>query len=154
MVGVNTFLEALNRRADTRQLTFTTETLAGGQTHDFEVSEEDEKIESIDFRPDNVGIPREGVLFVIRPLILSGSTDSDLSFYEDESRNDIEEVLRISGLNSADPAQTFQPGSGTGVQFENQEGENDWYFRLTENSTTDVKLRVRMRWLDIGDLGA
>lgn len=152
MVGVNTMLEALNRRAATRQLTLTTETLAGGQTHDFVADEDDEKVESIEFKPDNVGIPQEGILFIVRPLVLTGSTDSDFLFHEDESRDGIEEVFRISAISSADAAQSFQPGSGTGVQFENQQGENEWYFRLIENSTTDVKFKVRMRWLDVGEL--
>jgi hypothetical protein len=154
MVGVNTFLEALNRRADTRQLTLTTETLAGGQTHDFQADIEDPKVESIDFRPDDVGIPQEGVIFVVRPLIISGSTDTDFLLFEDDSRNDIDEILRISTIDANDSAQTFQPGSGTGVQFENQNGENEWYFRLVENSSTDAKFKVRMRWLDVGALGA
>lgn len=153
MVGVNTFLEALNRRADTRQLTLTTETLAGGQTHDFVADEEDEKVESIEFKPGNAGIPQEGVLFVVRPLIVSGSTDSDFLIFEGESRNNIEEILRIVALDTNDSAQTFQPGSGSGVQFENQDGENEWYFRLVENSSVDVKFKVRMRWLDVGALG-
>lgn len=154
MVGVNTFLEALNRRADTRQLTLTTETLAAGQTHDFTASEEDDNVESVEFKPGNVDVAQEGVLFVVRPLVVSGSTDCDFSFYEDESRDDIEEVIRIAGISSADGAQTFQPGSGTGVQFENQEEEKTWYFRLEENSATDVKFKLRMRWLDVGELGA
>lgn len=154
MVGVNTFLEALNRRSDTRQMTLTTTTLNGGETHDFQATEEDEKVESVEFKPADVDVAKEGVLFVVRPLIVSGSTNADFIFFEDSSRDDIEEVVRIEGLDVADRAQTFQPGSGTGVQFENQDGKKQWYFRFDEKSGNDTQFKVRMRWLDVGELGA
>jgi len=154
MVGVNTFLEALNRRADTRQLTLTTTTLKGGKTHDFKATEDDEKVESVEFKPGNIDVAEEGVLFVVRPLVVSGTTNADFIFFEDSTRDDIEEVIRIEGLDIADKAQTFQPGSGTGIQFEIQDGEKEWYFRLKENSGLDTQFKVRMRWLDVGELGA
>jgi hypothetical protein len=154
MVGVNTFLEALNRRSDTRQLTLTTKTLEGGEIHEFSSDISDNKVESINFRPSDVDVASEGVLFVVRPLVLSGSTSSNFTFFEDESRDPIEEVLRIDDIGVNDNTQTFQPGSGTGVQFEIQTGEKEWYFTLDERSGNDVKFKFRMRWLDVGELGA
>lgn len=153
MVGVNTFLEAMNRSMDTRQVTIETKTLAGGETHDFTTDPEHPKIEDVSYKPDDRVVAKEAIIYTIRPLIASGSTQCALSLYEHSNREDIEQVISVEDLSVNDSVSTFQPGSGTGAQFENQEGEDKWYFTLEENSDNDVKLKVRLRWLDLGDLG-
>lgn len=148
-MGVSTALEALKRSEDTRQLTLTTTTLAANETHDINIEEGSDKLESLSFSPEDVGPTSEGILFVVRPVIESGSTDADVQLFESVERNPIDQYLGISGLSTTDGVSTFQPGSGTGVQFENQEGERKFHLRVVENSGSDMKLQMRLRWVDL-----
>lgn len=149
MVGVQTLLESFQRSIETNQVTVTTEELAGNESHDIRLDENDPKIDTIEFRPSDTGPPSEGILYIIRPLVNSGSSDSDISIYESEERNDIDEVIRIEDLSVSDGVSTFQPGSGTGVPFENQEDEEEWYLTITENSGNDSVYTIRLRWFDV-----
>jgi hypothetical protein len=148
-MGVTSALEALRRSEDTRQLTLTTKELAGNTTHDINIGEESDKVDSITFSPQGSEPASEGILFVVRPIVESGSTDTDFKLFEGPDRDPIDEYLGISGLSSSDPVSTFQPGSGTGVQFEAQDGSNRFFLRLVENSNTDSVYKIRMRWVDL-----
>lgn len=148
-MGVTSALEALRRSEDTRQLTLTTKELAGNTTHDITIGEGSDKIESLTYSPKSSDPPSEGILFVVRPIVQSGSTSTDLKLYEGPERNPIDEFLGISALSVSDPVSTFQPGSGTGVQFEAQDGSNKFFLRLDENSNSDSVYTIRMRWVDL-----
>jgi len=150
MAGVTTHLEALKRQTDTNQVTFTTVELSGNESHEFKLDGSEPEIENIQFKPGNVGPAQEGVLLMVRPVVKSGgSTNTTFSIHEDPDRDDIDEVVRLENLNEADLAQTFQPGAGQGVQFENQLGEEEWYITLNELSGVDSVYTIRLRWLDV-----
>lgn len=149
MPGVSTLAEALKRRADTVQVTFTTVELNGGTTHNFKLDETDSKIDSVDFKPSDGSLTSEALITLVRPIVISGSTDTDYFVYEDSSRDQVDEVLRIENLSVNDSVETFQPGLGQGVPFENQEGDSDWYLTLDELSNTASKYQIRMRLFDV-----
>lgn len=149
MVGVDTFVEALKRRDDTKQVTFTTTTLSGSQTHDFTITSTDSKIDTINFKPSGASLPKRALILLVRPIATSGTTDTDFLIHEDNDREDIDEVIRITGLSNADSPQGFQPGNGMGADFDNQDDEGTWYGRLVENSGNDSQYTIRMRWVDL-----
>jgi hypothetical protein len=148
-MGVTSALEALRRSEDTKQITFTTKELAGNTTHDITIGESSDKIESTSYSPKSSQPPSEGILFVVRPIVESGSTDTDFKLFEGPDRDPIDEYLGISGLSVSDPVSTFQPGSGTGVQFEAQDGSQRFFVRIDEKSNNDSQYKVRMRWVDL-----
>lgn len=149
MVGVATVLEALQRSAETNQVTLTTNTLSGSTTHDLQIDKNDDKVDTVNFKPSDATLPDEGILYMVRPIVSSGSTDTDLFIYEDSDRESIDEVLRIEGLSTNDGTQTFQPGSGTGIPFQNQNDKEEWYLTLDELSGNDSQYEIRLRWFDV-----
>jgi len=148
-MGVSTALEALKRSSDTNQLTITTTELAGNQTHDINIGEKSDKIDSVSFKPSDVTPAKEGILFIVRPIVESGSTDTTVSLYESADRDAIDEYLRITNVSVNDGASTYQPGSGNGVQFDNQNDKEKFYLRLEENSNNNSVYSLRMRWIDL-----
>lgn len=148
MVGVSTLVEALKRSTNTVQATIRTGTLAGGQTHDFVLREEDSTVENLSILPPDAEQLNEGKIILLRPIVASGSTDTDLYIHESDERSDIDEVLRVEGLSTNDKVQTFQPGNADGAQYENQEDESNIYFRIEENSATDSEYLIRIRWIN------
>lgn len=151
MAGVDTVTEALKRSEDTEQVTFTTTTLSGGSTHNIELDVGNNKIDTLSFLPNGIDTPSRATIFLVRPLVDSGSTDTDFFIYEDSGRNDVSEVFRIESLSVNDGVSSFQPGGGAGVPFRNQSGENRWYLKFVENSGNDSVYKVRMRWIDLSE---
>lgn len=149
MVGVSTLLESVKRGIETEQVTFTTTTLAGNTTHDIKLGSNDDKIDSVTYKPDDATPPSEGLLLLIRPVADSGTTDSDIFIHEDSSRADIDEVTRIENLSVDDASQTFQPGTGEGIQFQNQDGDDEMFLRIVENSGIDSVYTIRLRWFNV-----
>lgn len=146
MVGVNSILQALKESTDTVQATITTTELAANQTHEISLTSDDQKVDEINFRPTGSDPIQEGKIYLVRPIVQSGSTDTDLTIYESSDRDDVDEVIRIADLSVNDAVQSFQPGSAQGVQFENQEEENQLYITLDENSGIDSVYTIRLRW--------
>lgn len=149
MVGVQTLLQALKEQANTKQVTITTEQLSGNQTHDFDIDENDSNVSSVDFKPSDETLPNEALIMMVRPIVVSGSTDSDFFIFEDDDREGVDEALRITGLSVNDNVQTFQPGSAQGAPFQNQDDANQFHLRVDENSNTQSQYTFRIRWLDL-----
>jgi len=146
MVGVTSILQALKESTDTVQATITTNELAGNTTHEFSLSEDSDKVDTVTLRPSDSDPLQEGNITLVRPIVQSGSTNSDVSIFESSSRDPVDEVIRIEGVSVNDPVQTFQPGDAQGVQFENQEGENQIYLTLDEQSGNASVYIIRIRW--------
>lgn len=149
MVGVTTILESIKNGIDTQQLTLKTTTLSGNQTHDILIDENDDKVDSLTFTPSDVTTPDEALILLVRPVVASGSTNSTLYLHEKSNREDVSEVIRIQNLSTSDPVETFQPGTGNGIQFQNQDGNDEWYLRIREDSGIDAEYEVRFRWFDV-----
>lgn len=142
---------AIEASKDTIQLDVVTNALGGSATHEFTASADDAEVSAVALRPD-VSLPIEAQIMLVRVIVNSGSTDSDFLIHEDDDRQDIDEVVRITGLSSSDDPQTFQPGGGVGVQFLNQNvpPDNQIYFTIIENSGAAASVyTIRIRFIDV-----
>lgn len=161
MTAINAEIKkAIIAANDTNQLEIVTETLGGSTSHDFAVDADasDSNVNTVVTIPSDAGIPTEAQILMIRPVVLAGSTDSDLFIYEDDDRQKIDEVVRITGLSANDNVQTFQPGGGNGVPFLNQNVAQivagtttpELYFTITENSGAPASVyQIRIRYIDV-----
>lgn len=149
MAGVETLTEASQRDRDTTQVTLTTNQITANSSVDFKLDGNDSAVDSISYKPTNASNLKEGLIMMIRVVATGSSTDTDLTIYEDNSRDAIDEVIRLTGISVNDGTTTIQPGTGDGVQYQNQQDDSQIYLSATENSNNPVTLELRIRWFDV-----
>jgi len=130
-------------------VTVETNTVSGGTTEFFEVSEDEDIVSSIEKIPEDRDIPRFARLVTIRLNIPSGTTDTTLSIYEDESGSNIDQVARIENLDSADSPESFSLSSANGLPFVNQQDENKLYLEIDELSGVNTDYEIKLIWATV-----
>lgn len=130
-------------------VTVETNTVSGGTTEFFEISEDEDIVSSIEKIPEGRDIPRFARLVTIRINIPSGTTDTTLSIYEDESGSDIDQVARIENLDTADSPESFNLSNSNGLPFVNQQDENKLYLEIDELSGVDTDYELKLIWATV-----
>jgi len=126
-----------------------TGTVSSNGTELFEISEGEDIVDSLTFTPSGEDLPKFGVLKVIRVNIESGSTNTTLTIYEDESGNDIDQAAQITNLDSADSPESFTLGESGGLPFVNQQDQNTLHLEIDELSGNDSEYEIKLIWSNV-----
>lgn len=132
-------------------VTVTTNAVSASGTELFEISEDEDIVDSVSFIPDDRDLPSFGRLINIRVNIKSGSTDTTLSIYEDESGSDIHQVTEITNLDTNDSPESFNLANGSGLPFVNQNEENKLYLQIDEISGNQSEYEIKLLWSNVGE---
>lgn len=146
MVGIRTLINQLNLNA----LEFKTNTISANDTVTFPVKQSNSNISSLDLFPDDASQPQEGRLVLIRLNVVSGSTSTNFSVYQDSSATDINQVAKFTGAGTGNTPDSFILGQGFGVPFLNKDGENLFHVQIDETDGADSVYEVEMQWQNYG----
>jgi hypothetical protein len=138
-----------NELLDTVSLEIKTNQVDSNSTVQFTASEEEDIVDEVTQTPDNADLLTKGRLVVIRVNIPSGSSDSDISIYQSENFDEINQVVRIEGLDQADSPEAFNLNGAFGVPFLNKQGDNQLYIQIDENSGIATKYELDIYWYNI-----
>jgi hypothetical protein len=138
-----------NELLDTVSLEIKTNQVDSNSTVQFRASEEEDIVDEVTQTPDNTDLLTKGRLVVVRINIPSGSSDSDISIYQSENFDEINQVVRIEGLDQADSPEAFNLNGAFGVPFLNKQGDNQLYIQIDENSGIATKYELDIYWYNI-----
>lgn len=139
-------------------VTIETGTVSANATELFEVTEDEDIVDSVTFSPTDRELPKFGRLIAIRVNIESGSTNTTLTIYEDESGNDIDQTAQITNLDISDSPESFTLANSSGLPFVNQQDENTVHLEIDELSGNNSEYEIKLIWSSVNsadvDLGA
>jgi len=130
-------------------VTIETGTLSANATELFEVTEDEDIVDSITLSPADRELPKFGRLLSIRVNIVSGSTDTTLTVYEDESGNAIDQTAQITNLDISDSPESFTLANNSGLPFVNQQDENAVHLEIDELSGNDSEYEIKLIWSSV-----
>jgi len=131
-------------------LTLKTNEISANTTAQFNASEDDDLVDTIQLTPEDATLPNRARIVHVKANVVSGSTDSDLRVIQSETFNAIEQVVDISGLTINDNPNSYILGGGLGMPFVNKEEESEAYFEIVENSNNASVYEIEMSWYSIG----
>jgi hypothetical protein len=138
-----------NELLDTTSLEIKTNQVTPNSTVQFKASEEEDIVNKVAQTPDSADLLTKGRLVVIRVNIPSGSSDSDISIYQSENFDEINQVVRVTGLDEADSPESFNLNGAFGVPYLNKQGDNQLYIEIDENSGTATEYELDIYWYNI-----
>jgi hypothetical protein len=130
-------------------VTVETNTISGNSTEFFEISEDEDIVNSVDLVPKDGELPKFARIVTIRINIVSGSTNSTVRLYEDENGDAVDQTAEIQNLDIADSPETFSLSNYVGLPFANQQSENAIYLEIIEQSNTDSVYQVKVIWTTV-----
>lgn len=139
-------------------VTIETGTVSANATELFEVTEDEDIVDSVTLSPTDRELPKFGRLIAIRVNIESGSTNTTLTIYEDESGNAIDQTAQITNLDISDSPESFTLANSSGLPFVNQQDENTVHLEIDELSGNNSEYEIKLIWSSVNsadvDLGA
>jgi hypothetical protein len=123
-----------------------TGTISSNSTEFFAIDESEDIVDSVNFTPSNRELPRFGRLLTITVNVVSGSTDTTLAIYEDESGAAIHQTTEITNLDVSGSPESFNLNGGIGQPFVNQQDESELYLEIGELSGNDAEYEVKVTW--------
>lgn len=144
MTGVATLQNQFNLNA----LELTTNTISSNATVTFPIESGNANVDTLNLFPSDAEQPKEGRLVLIRIHVVSGSTDTDIRIFQDESATSINQVSEITNAGTGDTPDSFILGQGTGVPFLNKDGDNLFHIEISENSSNDSVYEIELQWFN------
>lgn len=138
-----------NELLDTSSLVIKTNQVGSNSTVKFAASEDEDIVNSVSHTPDGSELLLKGRIVVVRVNIPSGSTDSDISIYQSDQFDAINQVVRITGLDQADSPESFNLNGAFGVPYLNKQEEENIYIQIDENSGIATEYELDIYWYNI-----
>lgn len=130
--------------------TITTTSISSGATGvQFEASEDDSQVDTVNLTPSDAILPKRARIVSIKPNVSSGSTDMDVKLVQSDTFNEIDQVVNVSGVNVNEEPSGYVLGGGLGTPFANKQEENAMYFEVDENSGNSTVLQIEVAWYGI-----
>jgi len=130
-------------------VTIETGSVSANGTELFEVDEDEDIVSSLTYTPTDENLPKFGRFLAIRINIESGSTNTTLTLYEDETGNAIDQTAQITNLDANDSPESFVLGGDAGIPFVNQQDENTVHLEIDELSGIQSEYEIKLIWSNV-----